>query len=60
MLTLAKIKRFFLDGNFSWEANFQRSSLLFEHEKLHDGHGSSLEDDFCMRDVNILQWLGVC
>ena len=51
MLTLAKIKRFFLDGSFSWEANFQRPPLLLEHEQLHDGHVSTLEDEFGMRDV---------
>ena len=51
MLTWAKIGRFFLDGIFSWEVNFQRSPLLFEHEQLHDGHGSNLEDEFGMRDV---------
>ena len=51
MLTLAKIRRFILDGSFSWEANFQKSPLLFEHEKLHDGHGSILDDEFCMRNV---------
>ena len=50
MLTLAKIGRFFLDGRFSWEANFQRPPILLEHEKLHDGHGSTLEDEFCMRN----------
>ena len=48
---LVEIKRFFLDDSFSMEANFQRSPLLFEHEKLHDGHGNILEDDFGMRDV---------
>ena len=51
MLTLAKIRRFFLYGSSSWEANFQKSPLLFEHEKLHDGHGSTLEDEFGMGDV---------
>ena len=51
MLTLAKIRRFFLDGNFSWEANFQRPPLLLEHEKLHDGHDNTLEDEFGMRYV---------
>ena len=40
-----------MDGSFSWEAKFQRSPLLLEHEKLHDGHGSTLEDDFGMKDV---------
>ena len=42
---------YFLDGSFSWEANFQRSPFLLEHEQLHDGHGSNLEDYFGMRDV---------
>ena len=51
MLTLAKIRGFFLDGSFSWEANFQNSPLLFKHEQLHDGHGSNLEDEFGMRDI---------
>ena len=51
MLTLAKIRRFFLDGSFSWEANLQKSPLLFEYDQLHDGHGSILEDEFGMRDV---------
>ena len=51
MLTLAKIRRFFLDGSFSWGGNFQRSPLLCENEQLHDGHGNTLEDDFGMRDV---------
>ena len=51
ILILAKIRRFFLDGSFSWEANFQKSPLLFEHEQLHDGHDSTLEDEFGMRDV---------
>ena len=51
MLTLAKIRRFFLDGSFSWDTNFQKTPLLFKHEQLHDGHGSILEDDFGMRDV---------
>ena len=51
MLTLAKIRRLFLDGSFSWEANFQRPPLLLEHEQLHDGHGKILKDEFGMRDV---------
>ena len=51
MLTLAKMRRFFLDVSFSWEANFQRPPLIFEHEELHNGHGSTLEDDFGMGDV---------
>ena len=51
MLALAKIGRFFLEESFPWEANFQRSLLLFEHEQLHDGHGSNLKDEFGMRDV---------
>ena len=38
MLTLAKIRIFFLDGSFSWEANFQKPPLLIEHVQLHDGH----------------------
>ena len=50
MLTLAKIRRFFLDDSFSWEANFQGPPLLLEHEKLHDGHGRILEDEFGMGD----------
>ena len=53
MLTLAKIRRFFLDGSFSWEDNFQRPPLLLEHEQLHDGHGSTLEDEFGMGDVKV-------
>ena len=53
MLTLARIRRFFLDGSFSWEANFQKSSLLFEHEQLHDGHVITLEDDFGIRYVKL-------
>ena len=28
MLTLAKIRRFFLDNSFSWEANFQKSHFI--------------------------------
>ena len=51
MLTLAKIGRFFVDDSFSWEANFQRSPLLLEHEQLHDGHGSHLEDEIGMGDA---------
>ena len=51
MLTLTKIRRFFLDGSFSWGANFQRPPLLFEHEQLHNGYGSTFEDDFGMWDV---------
>ena len=60
MLTLAKIRRFFLDGSFSWEANFQRSQFLFEHEQLHEGHDSILEDYFGMGDVkgeDISMWI---
>ena len=53
MLTLANIGRFLLDDSFSWEANFQRSPLLLEHENLHDGHGSILEDDFSMGNVKV-------
>ena len=49
MLALAKIERFFLEESLSWEANFQRSLLLFKHEKLHDGLGRNLEDDISMR-----------
>ena len=51
MLTLAKIRRLFLDGSFSWEAKFRRPPLLFKHEKLCDKHGNTLEDDFGMGDV---------
>ena len=51
MLALAKIRRFFLDGSFSWEANFQESPLLFEHEQFHDGHSNTLEDEIGMGDV---------
>ena len=51
MLTLANIRRVFLNGCFSWEANFQKPPLLFEYEKLHDGHGNTLEDEFGMGDV---------
>ena len=40
-----------MDENFSWEAKFQRLPILFEHEQLHDGHGSTLEDEFGMADV---------
>ena len=40
-----------MDDSFSWEAKFQRSPILFEHEQLHDGHGNTLEDDFGMGDV---------
>ena len=40
-----------MDGSFSWEANFQRPPLLFEHEQLHDEHGNTFEDEFSMRDV---------
>ena len=36
MLTLTRIGRFLLDDNFSREASFLGSPLLFEHEKLHD------------------------
>ena len=51
MLTLAQLGRFLLDDNFSWEANFQRSPFIFEHEPLHDGNGSKLEDEFGIGDV---------
>ena len=51
MLTLAKIRRLFSNGSFSWEANFQRPPLLLEHEQLHDGHGNTLKDDLGMGDV---------
>ena len=54
MLTLAKIGIFLLDNNLSWEANFQRSPLLLEHEHLHDGHGRILEDRFGMGDVKVV------
>ena len=51
MLALAKIGRLFVEESSSWETNFQRSLLLSKNEQLHDGHGSYLEDEFCMRDV---------
>ena len=38
-------------NSFSWEAYFQRSPLILEHEQLHDGHGNILEDEFGMWDV---------
>ena len=53
MLTLPKIGRFLLDDSFLWETSFLGSPLLFEHEQLHDGHGSNLEDDFGMGDVKV-------
>ena len=53
MLTLTQLGRFLLDESLSWEANFQRIPSLFEHENLHDGHGSILEDEFGMGDVKV-------
>lgn len=53
MHNLAQLGRFLLDDNFSWEANFQRSPLLLDHEQLHGGHGKILEDKFGMWNVKV-------
>ena len=48
MLSLARTRRFFGGDSLSWEAHFQRALFLLEHEKLHGGNCSILEDDFGM------------
>ena len=53
MLLLARIGRLFGGDSFSWEAHFQRALFLLEHEKLHGGSCSILEDDFGMGDVKV-------